>query len=96
MIKNRDSRISQDTKLKPEVTVTQSLSSLIFNWVEPVILVLLTLNTMFYPNVGSAVYLIFVGVITVHSVSKEYKDIRFKSILCKAIIIIGLLAVIGK
>lgn len=63
---------------------------------EPLFLAILTLNTLFYSNVGTGLYLICVGILTFHSLSTEIPKIRFKNILCKAIIIIAFANLITK
>lgn len=67
-----------------------------FNCLEPFLLILLLLNSIVYPNFGTALYLIFALSLTGLCLSKEEKKINLKQIFAIVILISSVAILITK
>jgi integral membrane sensor domain MASE1 len=68
----------------------------IFNCLEPILIILLMLNSVFYPNFGTAVYFLFSLLLTSLCLNKDEKKIKMKQMLSIAIIGLSVAILITK
>jgi hypothetical protein len=91
---NRDGTML--SKEKKKISSILIVALCLYNWLENFLLFLLTLNSMFYSNIFSAIYFMIALTLTYNSLIKDEKKVRSKQIVTALGSVIGGIATLIK
>jgi phosphate starvation-inducible membrane PsiE len=91
---NKDLEQSNKEKKKMSTLVTAAIC--IYNWLEHICLLIMTFNSLFFPNFISSIYISVVILITLMSTKKDEKLVRNKQTITIFILMIAVIVSLGK